>query len=363
MGKQDWSRWYLVPEQGALKIKRCRTLQGRKVWQRYPAAQYKGLEQPAVESLLRKLNATYETDRRLAQERYDFNFSHINKTTVDKFEAHLKKQASDLNHVQFSMLALNKYVFEFFILQCKLADPSRWHFKEDAWGEWLLGQELSPATLKKVVAVANRFNKFLVEKINPDMDAPRKLEPIGKVTLDKLAAKDARGTSYINAWTFSQLVTRVKQDDPDVLPNIMLCYHFGLRISESLGLTREKFLAKALVVDEQGHKLVNNAVTRKPVKTKDMRRVPYWNLTAKEAWALVQQIKPMHPDTLVKRVNACMAHFSHTSHDLRKTFITDSLRKYHWKDVQLAVGHKDVRTLMGYNQDDRELGDSLADLE
>ncbi len=364
MKSTNWSRWYLVPEQGKLRIKRYRTTEsGKKTWQRYPAKQYLKLATPEVESLLRKLNATYEVDRRLAEERYNFNHAFVNKLVVEKFTKALRSGAEDAGHVDTTIHRLNRYVFEFFILQCQIPDPSRWHLKDDAWGEWLLQQKLSARTLKKVVSIANRFNRFLVEKVDPNMETPRVLDPIGKVTLSKLAAKENSGTKYIGVWVFEQIISKAKTDDPDVIPNILLCYNFGLRISETLGITRDKFLRGALVIDEQGDKLVNNVVTRRPVKTKDSRRVPYWNMPAKDAWELVKQIKPMHPDSLIKRVNAVMGAFNHTSHDLRRTFITNALRKYHWKDVQLAVGHKDVRTLMGYNQDDRELGDEKAELE
>ena len=44
-------------------------------------------------------------------------------------------------------------------------------------------------------------------------------------------------------------------------------------------------------------------------------------------------------------------------HDLRHTFITKAVRIHAPRDVQLAVGHKDLRITMGYLRDDRDLSD------
>ena len=194
------------------------------------------------------------------------------------------------------------------------------------------------------------------------MDTPRKLEPIGRIVLADMGKSDESKTKFIKEETFQRICDWTRDHRPDVLPNMMLCYHLGLRISETQGLTRLKLRKDSVLVDEQGDHLEDGKIVRTSVKT-DARRVPYWNLSAKEVWEYVQQIQPMHPDTLIKRVNACMAKFGHSSHDFRRTFITNSLRTKHWKDVQKAVGHTDVRTTMSYDQDDRNLDDDLADLD
>lgn len=363
---EKWSRWYLVREQGAPKIKRSRQVNGKTTWQRYPAAKYKKLPGQEIEALVRRLNTTYEIERRLAEERYNFDHAYINKNSLELFETHLKKNAEDRGHVGTTMTRLKVYVFDYFVNKCQLPDPSRWHLKEDSWGTWLLNKDLSPTVIRKIVATANRFTQFLVDRVYPEMQAARILEPVGANVLREMSAKlvkeKSRKTKYIKEAVFNQILEKAAQEDPEILPNIKLCYSFGLRISETLGLSREKLLKESLLVDEQGDGVVNGKQTKRSTKSFS-RRVPYWNMSAKEAWQLIQAIKPMHHNTLIKRVNWLLADFGHTSHDFRRTFITNSFRKAHWKDVMKAAGHRDVRTTFLYDQDDRGLSEELADLD
>ncbi|PWU20751.1 MAG: hypothetical protein C5B49_03775 [Bdellovibrio sp.] len=205
----------------------------------------------------------------------------------------------------------------------------------------------------------------------PEMTTPRKLEPFGRA--DYKAIDKQRGnerTKFIKPDVWDKILETVKNEkkgDPEIVPNLLLCYSFGFRINETLGLTKDKFFADFVLVDEQGGNVVDNGgdreLTRVEVKTTE-RQVPYWNMTAKEAWALVKQIKVMHPHTLTKRVNEVLGGFGHKSHDLRRTFITNAFRSgKHWKDVQRAAGHKDVRTTMAYDQDDRGFRHKKADLD
>ncbi|MGE3682061.1 MAG: tyrosine-type recombinase/integrase [Bdellovibrionales bacterium] len=374
-----WSQWYVVPEKNKKgeaipKIKRYRKVNGKIKWQRYPARHYRGKKADEIDKLVNQLNATFLTDKKNAEERYKFDHAYINQHSIGKFEKHLRKKTTDEGNVRTVLQMLNEYVFEFFVLQHKIPDPSRWHQKEDEWGEFLLDRDLSAATIKKVVGTANRFNKFLIEKVYPEMSTPRKLEPVGTSVLDQLELERAKTekvkTKYITPETFEKMIKAAmnkKTGDPEIIPNMKLCYAFGFRISETLGLTKDKFLKDNIVVDEQGFKVEEDldgttSIARKKVKT-HARRVPYWNMTAQEAWNLVKEIKVMHPSTLVRRVNKIMGKFGHTSHDFRRTFITNSFRKAHWKDVMKAAGHTDVRTTMLYDMDDRNLSEEKADLD
>ncbi len=356
----------MLSEGSARRIKRYKRIGDKTKWQRYPAKDYVGLEESDVEALLRRLNATYEGDRKAAEERYNFDHAYINLSSIAAFERHLTKRATDSSHVKNTVQMLQSYVLEFFVLQHKMPDPSRWHLKEDAWGEWLGTQALSVATLKKVVSTANRFTKFLVQKVYPEMDTPRALEPIGKARFEAIEKDLARKrkSKYISQARLNEILSHAAKTAPAVVPNIKLCYAFGLRISETLGLTKEKFFKGGLLVDEQGSRFAEDGSLARKVTKKAARRVPYWNMTAKEAWSLVQCITPMHPDTLIRKVNACLEKFGHTSHDFRRSFITNSFRVApHWKDVMRAAGHTDVRTTMGYDQDDRNISEEKAELD
>ena len=57
----------------------------------------------------------------------------------------------------------------------------------------------------------------------------------------------------------------------------------------------------------------------------------------------------MHPDTLIQKINELLRAFGHSSHDFRRSFVTRSLSKYHWKEVKNAMGHEDIETTLGYD--------------
>jgi hypothetical protein len=372
--QDEWSKWYLLPDgkdtggRTIRRIKRYRRVreQGsiRTLWERYPIKHYRGMSTTEVESLLRRLNATKEAQRKLAAERYNFDHAYVNQISVAKFEKHLGKRIKVDGYKKNVIQMLNTYVFKFFIIDKKLPDPSLWHQKEDEWGDFLLASGLGGKTIRMVIATANRFNNFLVRSVYPEMATPRRLEPIGKVLLDELGEEPGK---FITPEIYEKILEDAEKKAPDVLPNIKLCYAFGFRIGETLGLTKDKFLKSHILVDEQGNRVIiakdgTKTVSRRKAKTFE-RKVPYWNMTAREAWALVQQLKPMHPKTLINRVNDLLRPFGHKSHDFRRTFITNAFRKVHWKDIMRAAGHRDVRTTMKYDLDDRGLSEEKADLD
>lgn len=368
----EWTRWYLVSEndRSGVKqpcIKRSRKVDGKIKWNRYPAKHYKQMKKEELQALLRRLNATFETDKKLAEERYNFDHTYVNIKSLDLFEKNLKKNTTVRTSVSNPMSSLERYALEFFIITNGIPDPSRWHLKEDDWGEWLLEQDLSTSALKRIISTTNRFTKFLNQKIYPDMATPRKLEPIGRAKFTEVnyvRKKQGKNVEakYMHPDVFEKILVAFETEDPVLLPNVKLCKAFGLRISETLGLDRMKVFEDALLVDEQGFRVKDGKIVRKKVKTNE-RRVPYWNMSDKAAWALIKKIVPMHPSTLAKKINAVLENFGHTSHDFRRTFITEAHRKHHWKDVQRAAGHTSHAMTMKYDQDDRQLSNKLAVLD
>ncbi|GEM_PF-6165854 len=367
----EWSRWYLIREKNRKGIewnciKRCRKVNGKLKWERYPAKNYRSMNEDELKSLLRRLNATFETKKKLAEERYKFHHAYINTFSLSAFEKHLNKQTTVKASAAYPMVILQKYAFDFFIIKHDLADPSKWHLKEDDWAEWLLDQEFSSAVLKRIISTTNRFLKFLTQKVYPEMPTPRKLEPIGRAKFSEInyrrkkSGKDDE-SKYIPADIYKKILKAVEDENASLLPNVKLCYAFGLRINESLGFSRMKLLKESLLVDEQGAGVKDGKIVTRKVKT-NSRKVPYWNMAAKEAWALIQQIVPMHPNTLNKKVNKILKKLGHSSHDFRRTFITNAHRKFHWKDVQQAAGHTTHQMTMKYDQDDRQFSTELADL-
>ncbi len=368
----EWSKWYLIQEKNRAgvnqnRIKRYRKLDGKTKWERYPAKNYRGMNETELKGLLRRLNATFETDKKLAEERYNFHHAYININSLATFEKYLTRQTTVKRSAEYPIFILQKYALEFFVVKNDLADPSRWHLKEDDWGEWLLDHDLSVAIMKRIVSTTNRFLKFLTHKVYPEMPTPRKLEPIGRAKFNEVTyqwKKQGKGeeSKYIPADIYKKILEAVEKDEPTLIANVKLCYAFGLRISETLGFSKMKLLKDSLLVDEQGGGVKDGKIVTRKVKT-NARRVPYLNMTDKEAWSLIKQIAPLHPNTLNKKLNKILSKFKHSSHDFRRTFITNAHRNHHWKDVQRASGHTTHAMTMKYDQDDRQLSTELANLD
>lgn len=236
----EWSRWYDVFEKGKKRIKRYSLNRPKVTWERYPAKNYKNMTADEIGRLLARLNASYVIDKKNAEARYDFDHTYVNKMSIKKFESHIAKRSNLRGHAVSIMQMLDDYIFNFFINQCKIPDPSRWHLKEDEWGDFLLALEFSSSTVRRIVATANRFNKYLVEKVYPEMPTPGKLETVGKAVLDKLDKdRDSGRTKYIKPEIFEKILAHAEKVDPATVPAIKLIYYFGLRIYHQLLQARQ----------------------------------------------------------------------------------------------------------------------------
>ncbi len=366
MSATSWSQWYKVPDKSnsrGFAIRRYRIANGKTQWERYPAKEYKELSGDEVDSLINRLNASHHVRIKERDEQFNYNLAYINHKSITKFEEYLASQANDVNHVRSMMMYLNNYGLRYFINIKKINDPAQWHKVSTEWGQWLLTQDIKSATIKKVIGTVNRFTNYLQEQIYTEMPAARKLMPLGKNKLKKLAVEETEETEFLNDDVWKKIVSWFKINDPDVLPNILLCEWYGLRLSESQGLDKTKFFKPYLLVNEQGDRIKLGKLLKKPVKTIDTRKVPHWNVDAHKAWEQVKLVLAMHPDTLNRRVNSGLHNFGHTSHDMRHRFITKSLRTKNVRDVQLAAGHKNIMTTMAYAEDDREMQDQMLELE
>ena len=135
----------------------------------------------------------------------------------------------------------------------------------------------------------------------------------------------------------------------DIKPLIILAYRFGLRCSEVLGLNQDDVYLDYLLIERQyegKNKYCNT-------KSRDNRMVPYWYISPEETYNLISQIKRINPNTLSRRF--IKESGGKEMHDLRRSWITLSLRKQHYRDVQLAAGHRNIETTQKYIQDDRVL--------
>jgi integrase len=361
-----WSQWYKINDKAlrcGFSIRRYRTVNGKTKWERVPAHKYKKLSADEVDTLIRQMNATHEVKMREHVERFNFDHAYVNARSIAKFGEYLSSRINDQNHITSTLSFLSDYVFSFFINEKKIPDPSLWHTASVEWGEWLLKKKLNPTTVIKIVNTANRFTSFLQEYVYTDMPSVRKLSPIGRNKIRLLKAKAKAQPRFMDDESWNKCLEWFKINDPSVLPNVLLCEAYGLRLSESQGLDKSKFYKEYVIIDEQGDRIKFGKFVKRKTKTIDARKVPHWNVDPKTAWEWVKDIKPIHPDTLNRRVNAGLHALGFTSHDMRRRFVTKALRKYQPRDVQAACGHRNIMTTMGYAQDDRHLSDELADLD
>jgi integrase len=92
------------------------------------------------------------------------------------------------------------------------------------------------------------------------------------------------------------------------------------------------------------------------LKTIDTRQSEYWNIGPATTYKLIKEMKLFNPDSLTSMFDKEMKRlwFAFQFHDLRRSFITNALRRKHYRDVQLTVGHKQIKTTERYAQDDRD---------
>lgn len=345
-----WSQWYLIEDAGKKVIRRYQRKNGKTQWQRLPAQQYRDLNQGELESLLRRLNVTKELERREAEERYNFDHAYVNQRSLQMFDDLLYSSANNKKHINRMAVYLRLYVLDFFITKCKVPDPKFWKKHENEWGLWL-EKKLAYNTIKQVIFNANRFLALLHEKCYPNEVPLIKLKPLSRNKLKLLKATTSKSTyKFIDEQTFKTIVKNAELSGHDDAASVMkLCYYFGLRISEALGLQHDDVYEKSLKVYRQASNYVDGRVITKELKDIDGREVPYWYSTPDEAYELIGKLPKSHPNTAMKKVNLLIKRFGNVSHDFRRSFATRALQQHHWKLVKDAMGHEDIETTMGYD--------------
>lgn len=353
MSISKWYPWYISSQnKGGKVIRRYRKVDGKIKWETYPKSKYKHMNVEEVEALLRRLNATYEAEKLRAQRRFDLDNSYINSSTIEDFESFLSTRASSPEHIKTLIATIHDYTIAFFIHKQKLPNPDQWKSAESAFGKFLLSKDLSAGYIKRIIQTANRLIEFLHNKY-PEEIRLVKLDPVGgNVLKHKQSAKEER-YKYISE---SDLNKILKACDKSIVPLVKLSYFFGLRRAETLGLKLENVYEDVLHVDRQLVKL-GDIPNYSTLKNKEKRDIPFWFTTPEDTYELISSIELMHPDTISDRFEKAVSELglSFQFHDLRRTFITNALRKYHFLDVRLAAGHSDLETTQKYIQDDRQI--------
>jgi integrase len=351
-----WSKWYLIESDGQPVIRRYTKRDGKVKWERYPKDKYRNITRSELENFMRRINITAALKRAEAEERYNFDHSFVTKEKLNEFEAMLLNRANNQAHITRTLTYLKKHVLHYFILEKKLPHPNFWIKHEEEWGRYLMKKKLSANTLKQIVQAANRLLLFLRRKNSEEIQAIR-LEPFSSKKLQhmKAVSKFAVRRKLISDEDVQVMINNCR---PELKSYILLAYKFGLRRAEILGLSPDHVLKGALSVTRQVVD-VNPIIKYGPLKSKQVRKVPYWQSSPKEAYELIKDLAVIHPSTLSDMFSALMAELKmpFQLHDFRRTFITKALRANHWRDVQLAAGHYDIKTTIGYAQDDRTIDD------
>jgi integrase len=340
------SRWSLFKDGGRWVIRKW---EGKR-YLSLPVGQYRHIREDEVElkAFVHRLNAPL-----LCQEAVTFKHAFISPLLLEEYKQQLLAQVPSEKNATCQFNYLVNYFLNYFIGKLNLADPRQWYaVHKSKWAVYLLEQELSASTLRKIVQEANRFMEFLAEK-RPDEVAAIRFRPISRARFRTLAAsrKLAKGRDrYVREKDWAEIEKKLP---PRIKSVVSLCYYFGLRRSEALGLKLEDVRKDHLRVDRQNLTIGASTV----LKGKKNRKTPYWYGTPKLAYALIKDLVPMSPDTVTEEFAALETGFH--LHDLRATFITRALRDHKAREVQLAVGHENMSTTMRYAQDHRDFGDDI----
>lgn len=361
MSLSKWYKWGFYKQgDGSSVIRRYRKVNGKIKWESYPKTKYKDLSEEEIEALVRRLNASFESEEIAAKARYDYQHAFINVSAIEEFERRLTNRAESLEHIQTQMAMLNTYVFTFFINKRKIADPNHWKRIEDGFGEYLLNiksknkRPLGGTYISRIIQTANRFLQFLHEYM-PNEVKLIKLDPISDTVLkgrDSNSVNKKR-KKFISEKEYLEICRKV---DKRILPLVQLGYLFGLRRAETLGLKIEDVFEDALNVDRQLTR-VSPIPHYSKLKDKEERVIPYWYSSPEQAYEIISNVQLIHPDSVSDLFSRATKELNlpFQFHDLRRTWITRALREHNYMDVKLAAGHEDLETLQKYIQDDREI--------
>lgn len=352
-------RWSLFKEK----------LRGRTQWvirrwhagrnERLPLSKYRRIrEDPAaLEELVKRLNAPIT-----CKEKVEFKHAFISPTLLDEYMRYLTAQIPSISGARQEFSALRRHFLNYFIGKLDLMNPLDWHrVHETQWAEYLLSKAAPRAakTKRDIVIAANRFMSWL-HKQRPEEVPPLEFKPLSKAKYRDIEAnrelkKEVKERRMITPHDWKVIEIRLKKSD--IRPFVYLSYYYGLRRAETLGVQPGDTKQGYLSIVRQ----LSAIDLHKPLKGKEARRVPHWFASPQISYQLVEEAcaAQMNPSTLTHKWATLMdkLNLNYDFHDLRHTFITRAIRLHPARDVQLAAGHKDIRTTMGYAHDDRTMDD------
>lgn len=316
---------------------------------------YQGLSEEELEKYVKRLNAPIDN-----LEKVQFKHAFIDDFLIENYREWLSSRVPTESEVKREITAVKEHFLEFFISKLDLPNPADWYKSQERWSTYLIGhKELrSVQSKRRVIQAANRFIGWLQSK-RPDEFQLMKFEPISRAVFKKIQAsrelnKEIKERKLITDEDWNVIKKALSNE---IAPFCYLSYHYGLRRSESMGLKPGDTKNTYLLVERQLSKIGSY----RPLKGREARKVPHWFSTPTKCYTWIEQASKiqLHPDTLTDRWKQLMVNLSmnYDFHDLRHTFITKAMRKQAPRDVQMAAGHKNITTTMGYLHDDRNMED------
>ena len=357
---------------------------GSKKYERYDAKKYRHMRDNLKElkNFVIRLNGEDPNAVRV-KHAVEFRHAYINTELIDSYYSYLKTQIPSERHADAELSRLKRYCFRFFIEKLRKPNPLDWHLQQELWAkallnkfdkddsfreEWKLlepGELISAKTLKSIVNAMNRFMVFLHQK-RPAEVQPLFFKPISRASYKELDARRRLENKTIIRKMIrdEHWATIQKRASDDLKDWSMVAYLYGLRRSEVMAIDLNAVRPDYLLVSKQ---LVSLPEPHKPVfaplKGRMDRKVPHWFCKPVQVYRLIKQIQErgyIHPGTLSHRWTEFMRDlgYDYDFHDIRHTWITKAMRvapKH--RDVQLAAGHVNIETTMGYLHDDRNFND------
>lgn len=360
-------RWMLTEEKGVLYIKRNVKIMssGKKTFQRLPRKLYNKLSKQDLQDLVTRLNYNEDREKRM-RERFKINSAFIPNSFLKEFYELLESEIPTLEVVQGNWAHLERHFLRYFIQFG--ANPMEWHRDHQAqWCNYLFETGLGPRSLRSIVQISNRFVKFLHWK-RPNEIPLMIFKPISKARFRKFSVEwdesdRGRKRSYISELNYAQMVKKIPNEIKSVF---ILCYKFGLRRGESMGLYERPECVKKgyLHINKQLKQYTrDHELKLDTTKGRAARKVPYWYSSPEEVYNLIQKMVVLCPDEYSRKFSEfCKSiELDFTVHDCRHTFITNAVNEkdVRLNEVRLAVGHTDLRVTSGYLRDNTEYDDEV----
>jgi integrase len=381
MGKvsiKSTNKWTITQENGQYSIRRwvLYSDDSRKL-ERLPIEQYRKFrdDMTKLTDLCTRLNYR-EIEEENAKKAWKVRSAFVdNKLLYEGFKKYMISRADDEKYAGKCAGNVKKWFLDYWYKQKKF-DYLHWHkpASQSELADWWLsehdGELISFKTIKTSIHNLNHFFKFLHQESEgeipelkftfPTLTTSRikKHEWSRKKSLGSKAER--RSGQYISNDEFKMII---KNAPREIKSCIYLSYYFGLRRSECLAITKDNLRKGYLYLEKQLKSYDGTKAEYGPLKSRDARKVPHWHKHSMESILnAIEEVELMHPSTLTERWITLMAelNLNYTFHSLRNTFISNAFRDgRNASDIQLAAGHSDLRTTMGYQRDYREMDDEV----